>query len=122
MFVLDNVNRNVPLLYCSSSDFLARALVKERRKFENDLLDGRFQLLRAVIAKLNERVARIYFKKVRLNQAKSSTETAFQNVKIDTEIDYIFELCGIPLAQGSQRLFIIKLHFSNSGLLRPKIP
>ncbi|KAJ6492111.1 hypothetical protein C8R45DRAFT_1053084 [Mycena sanguinolenta] len=34
-----------------------------------------------------------------------STETALQNIKIDTEIDCMFELSGILLARGSQILF-----------------
>ncbi|KAJ6478373.1 hypothetical protein C8R45DRAFT_934143 [Mycena sanguinolenta] len=50
-------------------------------------------------------VARVHFKKVTLNHANMSTETALQNIKIDTEIDCMFELSGILLAGGTlQRL------------------
>ncbi|KAJ7096187.1 hypothetical protein C8R44DRAFT_749032 [Mycena epipterygia] len=62
LFVLQNTQRNVPLLICSSSEFLAGTLVKERENFENDLLDPKFRLLNAVFAGLNERVTRIQFK------------------------------------------------------------
>jgi hypothetical protein len=33
LVVLQNTQRNVPLLVCSSSDFLSRALVKDRSRF-----------------------------------------------------------------------------------------
>jgi hypothetical protein len=105
MFILDNIDRNVPLLICTSSDFLASALVKERRKFEYDILDAKFRLITAVIAKLKEQVARVEFKRVTLNQAKPLIETQLQIVKIETEIDCMFELPGIPLAHRSQRQF-----------------
>jgi hypothetical protein len=105
IFILQNTERNVPLLICFSSDFLIRALVKERKKFENDLLDPKFTLLKAVFARLNERVARVSFKKVTDNQAKLPTQLMIRGVEIDTEIDIMFENPGIPLAQGSQRLF-----------------
>ena len=72
LIVLQNTERNVPLLISSSSDFLLRALVKERLKFENDMLDPRFRLLKAVFAALNERVARVQFKKVSDNEIKFS--------------------------------------------------
>ncbi|KAJ7120370.1 hypothetical protein C8R44DRAFT_737187 [Mycena epipterygia] len=51
--------KNVPLLVCSSSHILAQTLVKERAKYENDFLDPKFRLLKAVLALLNERVFRI---------------------------------------------------------------
>jgi hypothetical protein len=54
LFVVQSTQKNVPLLICSSSDFLSRALVKQRQRFENDLLDPKFRLPRAVFAALNE--------------------------------------------------------------------
>jgi hypothetical protein len=57
LHVLYTTTKNTPLLICSSSDFLARVLVKEKKKFENNFLDPKFKLLKAVIASLNERVA-----------------------------------------------------------------
>jgi hypothetical protein len=91
LFVLQTSQRNVPLLVCSSSDFLSRTLVKERWKFENDMLGPNFKLFKAVFAALNERVARIQFKKVTDNQAKFLTQTQPQDVEIDTDIDLMFE-------------------------------
>lgn len=105
IFILHNTERNVLLLICSSSDFLTRALVKERKKFENDLLDPKFTLMKATLARLNERVARVRFKRVADNQAKLPTQLEIRSAEIDTEIDLMFENPGIPLAQGSQRLF-----------------
>jgi hypothetical protein len=64
LFALQNTQRNVPLLIFSSSEILARTLVKERPKFENDMVRPNFILLKAVFAALNERVACIQFKKV----------------------------------------------------------
>jgi hypothetical protein len=58
MLILQNTQQNTLLLICASSDFLLRVLVKERNKYENDLLDPNFRLLKATIALLNERVAR----------------------------------------------------------------
>jgi hypothetical protein len=87
------------------SDFLSRALVKERQKFENDLLDPKFRLLRAVFAALNERVARIQFKIVSVNPAKHLTNILSETIEIDTEVDLMFECPGILLSQGSQRFF-----------------
>jgi hypothetical protein len=39
LIILQNTQRNVPLLICSSSECLSRALVKEREKFESDMID-----------------------------------------------------------------------------------
>jgi hypothetical protein len=54
LVVLQNTQKNVPLLVCSSSGFLSQALVKDRSRFEHDFLDPKFHLLRAVLATLNE--------------------------------------------------------------------
>jgi hypothetical protein len=52
--ILKNIQRNVPLPVCSSSDFLSRMLVQERIK-------STFHLLKSVFA--TERTAQIEFKK-----------------------------------------------------------
>jgi hypothetical protein len=49
LLILQNTQQDVPLLICASSDFLLRALVKDRKKYENDLLDPNFRLLKAVV-------------------------------------------------------------------------
>lgn len=103
--VLQNTDVNVPLFICSSSDFLAQALVKDRRTFENNILDPMFYLIKAVLACLNERTARVQFKKVLDNLAKSLTNDHIDTVQVDTEIDLMFECPGILLSQGSQRFF-----------------
>jgi hypothetical protein len=66
--VLQSTQKNIPLLVCSSCDYLLRALVKERQKFENNILDANFH--QAVFAQLNERTGRTQFKKVSINPAK----------------------------------------------------
>ncbi|KAJ6545957.1 hypothetical protein B0H10DRAFT_1969818 [Mycena sp. CBHHK59/15] len=52
-------NPEIPLSFTSalSGDFLLQAQVKDREKFENNMLDAKFHLLKAVFAMLNERVA-----------------------------------------------------------------
>lgn len=105
LIILQNTQKNIPLLICSSSDFLPRALVKERQTFENKILNPAFHLLKAVIARLNERVACIQFKKVTINHAKFLLNTHTRTDEIDTEIDLMFECPGILLSHGSQRLF-----------------
>lgn len=105
LITLQNTERNVPLLICSSSDVLLRMLIKDRQKFENNVLDPTFCLLRAVIARLNERIAKVKFKKVSVNPAKSLSKDSISTIQLDTELDLMFENPGIPLAQGSQRFF-----------------
>jgi hypothetical protein len=97
LVVLQNTQKNVPLLVCSSSDFLSRVLVKDRPRFENDFLD---HLLRAVLAALNQRVARIYFKKVSNNHAQILPNINTRVVEVDTEIDIMLECPGILLSKG----------------------
>jgi hypothetical protein len=63
------------------------SLVNERYQFENGLLDPKFRLLRAVFAALNERVARIQFKRTIDNQAKFLGNLPAQTVEIDTRMD-----------------------------------
>jgi hypothetical protein len=103
--ILQKTPKNVPLLICSSSDFLSRALVKQRGVFENNLLDPNFRLLRAVIAELNEGVAKIQFSKVSDNHARFLTKIRPRAVEIDTNIDIMFECPGILLSHGSQKIF-----------------
>jgi hypothetical protein len=105
LWILQNTQKNVPLLVCSSSEFLLRVLVKERQKFENNILDPRFLLLRAVFAKVNERVARIQFKKVSNNHESYVWSDPSLTIQIDSEIDLMFECPGVFLSQGSQRFF-----------------
>jgi hypothetical protein len=69
------------------------------------MLRPNFRLLKAVFAALNERVARIQFKKVTDNQAKFLTHTQMRPIEINTEIDLMFECPGIPISQESQKLF-----------------
>jgi hypothetical protein len=119
LYTLQNTQRNVPHLICTSSDFLARTLVKGRKRFENDLLGPNFKLLKAVFAALNERIARIQFNKSEDNAAKLLTHIQMRTIEMDTEIDLMFECPGIPLSQGSQRLFnkiIRKLRPRHAGL------
>lgn len=95
--------------------FPARALVKNRPKFEDSILDPKFRLLRSVFAMLNERVARIQFKKVSNNRAKFLTSGHIRAVQIESEIDRMFECLGVLLSQGSQRFFTRVIR-----MLRPK--
>lgn len=83
LLVLQNTTRNIPLLICSSSDFLIRMLIKDRERFENDLLDPNFRLIRAVVAMLNERVARIKFMKVAPNPARLITDEDTHIIEAD---------------------------------------
>ena len=101
LVVLQNTEKNLPLLICSSSDFLSRALVKEGQKFENDFLDPKLRLLKAVFAALNERVARVQLKKVSENQAKLLRDSNTRDVEVDTEIDLMFECPGVLLSHRS---------------------
>ena len=64
-----------------------------------------FRLLRAVFARLNERTARIQFKKVSDNHARSLENDHTGTSKVDTEVDLMFECPGILLLQGSQKFF-----------------
>ncbi|KAJ7347198.1 hypothetical protein DFH08DRAFT_808957 [Mycena albidolilacea] len=105
LIVLQKTQMNVPLLICCSSEFLLQALVKDREKFENNMLDAKFCLLKAVFAMLNERVAQIQFKKVVDNHAKSLSTEQIRTTQVDTEIDVMFECPGVLLSQGSQRYF-----------------
>ncbi|KAJ6632040.1 hypothetical protein B0H10DRAFT_1937759 [Mycena sp. CBHHK59/15] len=100
LFVLQNTQRNVPLLICSSSELLARTLVKERELSENNILDSKFPLIKAVVAMLKERVARVQFKKVSDNLAKFLTNIPNLPIEIDTEIDIMFESPGVLLSLG----------------------
>jgi hypothetical protein len=100
LFVLQNTKRNVPMLVCSSSEFLLQILITQRQKWEANILDPKFHLIRAVFAALNERVARIQLKKVSLNKAKFLTSEQIRSIEIDTEIDLRFECPGVPLSQG----------------------
>jgi hypothetical protein len=86
LVVLQNTEKNIPLLICSSSDFLSRALVKERQKFENDFLDPKFRQLKAVFAALNERIARVQLQKVSENQAKLLRDSNTRDVKVDQKL------------------------------------
>jgi uncharacterized ubiquitin-like protein YukD len=79
--------------------------VKERERFENDLLVPNYHLLKALIAMLNERVARVQFKQVSNNQVRSLTTGHIHTVEIEAEIDLMFEGPGILLSHGSQRSF-----------------
>jgi hypothetical protein len=105
LHVLQTTQRNVPLLVCCSSDVLSRVLVHDRLKSENNLLDPNFHLLKSVLAMLNERVARIHFRKVTDNRAKALRGDRPRTVEIDTEIDLMFESPGMLLSHGSQRFF-----------------
>jgi hypothetical protein len=55
------------------------------------MLDTKFRLLKAVFAMLDERVARLQFKKVVDNHAKSLSTEHIRTAQVDTEIDVIFE-------------------------------
>jgi hypothetical protein len=90
-------------------------IIKERQKYENNILDPKFRLVRAVFAMLNERVARVQFKKVSDNRALFLRSEPIRTVEIDTEIDLMFECPGILLSQGSQRFFTKVIR-----MLRPK--
>lgn len=102
---LQNCGKNQPLVFCSSSDFLAHTLVVSKCSNENDLLNPTFNLLKAVIAALNEHAARIQFKKVTDNPAKWTQGVPITPVEIDTEVDITFNCSGIQLSTGSQRSF-----------------
>ncbi len=102
LFILQNTQSNVPLLVCTSSEYLLQVIIKERQKYENNILDPKFRLLRAVFAMLNERVARVQFKKVSDNRALFLKSEPIHTVEIDTEIDLMFECPGILLSQGSK--------------------
>ncbi|KAJ7269036.1 hypothetical protein C8J57DRAFT_947103, partial [Mycena rebaudengoi] len=69
------------------------------------ILDPSCQLLKSVIAALNERVARIQFQKVTHNEAQFLTDEAFHLVELDTQVDVMFENPGMLLCRGSQRYF-----------------
>jgi hypothetical protein len=75
----------MPLLICSASYFLARTLIKERVKFENDMLEPNFRLLKSVLAMLNERVARTQFKNVSDNPARPLPNDRSIPVQIDRD-------------------------------------
>jgi hypothetical protein len=85
MLILQDNQQNTPLLICASSAFLLQVLVKERNKYENDMLDPNFRLLKAT------------FKKVAENLAKISSDEPIQTVEIDPETDLMFESPGMVL-------------------------
>jgi hypothetical protein len=82
-----------------------RTLVKERGRYEDDMLNVNFRLSRAALAARNEHAARIQFKEVLVNPAKWVKNLPAVPVEIDTEIDLMFQCPGIPLCMGSQRKF-----------------
>jgi hypothetical protein len=102
LYILQNSPKNQPLPICASSDFLLWVLVKDRIKYEMDMLNPGFELLQAVFAASNERSGRIQFKKVETNPAKCALSLTKINVEIDTEIDLMFNCQGIPIYRGSQ--------------------
>jgi hypothetical protein len=102
LMILQRTQKNIPLLICSSSDFLSRVLVTDRETYENDILDPSCQLLKSVIAALNERVARIQFQKVTHNEAQFLTNEPGHLVELDTPVDVTFENPGMLLWRGSQ--------------------
>lgn len=67
----------------------------ERTKLENDMIDPKFRLLKAVIVLLNERVARGEFKNVSDNRATKVNLDQRRLVEVDSEIDLMFECPGI---------------------------
>jgi hypothetical protein len=85
LLILQNTQQDVPLLICASSDLLLRVLVKDRKKYENDLLDPNFRFLKAVVAMLNERVGQTQFKEVEQNPPKFNSDEPTQTVELDTE-------------------------------------
>lgn len=105
ILILQNAPKNTPLLICTSADYLLRMLVTEREKYENDLLNPLFPLIKSTIALLNERVAHTQFSKVSENPAKLLEGEPVQEVEINTEIDLMFESPGMLLSRGSQRIF-----------------
>jgi hypothetical protein len=91
--------QDVPLLIRAFSDFLLRVLVKDRKKYENNLLGPNFRLLKAVVAVLNKRVGRTQFKKVEQNPAELNSDEPIQTIQLDTEPDIMFLSPGMLLLQ-----------------------
>lgn len=70
--------------------FFTAGASERKRSLWNNRLDPNFRLMRAVIAELNERVARIQFRKVSNNPARFLANIQTRNVEIVTSVDWEF--------------------------------
>jgi hypothetical protein len=98
----------MPLLICSSSDFLTRALIKERVKFENDMLEPNFPLLKFVLAILNESVARTQFKNVSDNPARGHWYVRPNSVSVQVENSANTTFIAVPVFDTSRAPLLLQ--------------
>jgi hypothetical protein len=114
LLALEKTDRDDPILICSTSETLVYLFVKKQELYANGMVDPCFKLYKVALSLLQERTRRVKFKNIKEQVASTSHGEEFEDWIIECQSDITFELPGIALHAGNQRLFtqIIKSRYA----------
>ncbi|KAK7041280.1 hypothetical protein R3P38DRAFT_2512287 [Favolaschia claudopus] len=105
LYALQNAPLSVAATILCPSSFLGSVFVTNRTVYENNALHPNFSIIKSIIALLQERSARTYFKVETFQGSCKANSSDCLSVSLDTQPDLMFTSPGILLNTGSQRLF-----------------